>query len=187
MEERELFRDIFSEINAEELIFLDESGLHLGMTRSYGRGLVSERVKDFAPFNKGKRVTMIAAVGVSEVKTALYGDWHLDGDIFISFVEKCLVPVLQPGQFVIMDNLKTHKVTPIKNLIEQTGARLVYLPPYSPDMTPIELCWSKIKNYIRKQKARSLKALDKAIKDAFKTITANDLEGWFEHCGYSIQ
>jgi transposase len=186
MAERETFKDIFSQINPEKMIFLDESGLHLGMTRFYGRSFSNERVKDSTPFNKGTRVTMIAAIGISEVKSALYGSWHLDGDIFTTFIKNCLLPVLEPGQLVIMDNLKAHKIPHIKELVESTGAKLVYLPPYSPDMTPIELCWSKIKNYIRKQKARSLKALGKAIREAFKTITSYDLEGWFEHCGYSV-
>lgn len=169
------------------MIFIDESGLHLGMTRGYGRGLSSDRVMDFAPFNKGTRVTMIGAIGAGEVKAAMYGDWHLDGDIFTGFVKECLVPVLHPGQMVFMDNLRTHKVAGIKELIEATGAKLIYLPPYSPDLNPIELCWSKLKAYIRKQEARSFRALGKAIKEAFKTITQSDLEAWFQHCGYSIQ
>jgi transposase len=185
--ERELFIDTFSEVDAEEMIFIDESGLHLGMTRGYGRGLSSDRVIDFAPFNKGTRVTMIGAISAGEVKAAMYGDWHLDGDIFTSFVKECLVPVLRPGQMVFMDNLRTHKVAGIKELIEATGARLIYLPPYSPDLNPIELCWSKLKSYIRKQEARSFGALGRAIKEAFKTITKSDLEAWFQHCGYSIQ
>jgi transposase len=184
---RETFIDIFSKKNAEELVFIDESGLHLGMTRAYGRALSHERVKSVAPFNKGMRVTMIAAIGVEEVKTALYGNWHLDGDIFVSFIKHCLLPMLQPGQTVIMDNLSTHKVKEVKELIESVKAKLVYLPVYSPDLTPIELFWSKIKSYIKKKEARSFGALGRAIKEAFKIVNGNDLEGWFEHCGYSIQ
>jgi transposase len=184
---REIFREEFSGVDAQELIFLDESGLHLGMTRLYGRGLSHERVKCLAPFNKGTRVTMIAAIGVEEVKASWYGDWHLDGDIFIHFIKECLVPVIQSGQVVMMDNLQAHKVSGVKELIESTGARLVYLPSYSPDFTPIELFWSKIKSYIRKKEARNLKDLGKAITEAFKSIQANDLENWFEHCGYSVQ
>ncbi len=185
--ERALFMEIFSQVNAKKLIFIDESGLHLGMTRNYGRGLSDERVKYFAPFSKGKRVTIIAAIGVGEIKTAMYGDWHLDGNIFICFIKQCLVPVLNSGQIVLMDNLRAHKVAEIKILIESTGAQLVYLPSYSPDFTPIELFWSKIKCYIKKNEARNFKALSKVIEEAFKTINANDLEGWFQHCGYCIQ
>lgn len=157
------------------------------MTRAYGRAVSQERVKSLAPFNKGKRITMIAAIGITEIKTALYGDWHVDGDIFTDFVKRCLVPILQVGQIVIMDNLSTHKVANIKPLIEAAGAKLVYLPPYSPDLTPIELFWSKIKSFIKKREARTVKKLGKAIRDAFKTITPTDLEGWFSHCGYSYQ
>ena len=169
------------------MIFIDESGLHLGITRAYGRAVGQERVKSLAPFNKGKRLTMIAAIGVTEIKTALYGNWHVDGDIFTDFIKKCLVPTLEPGQIVIMDNLSTHKVVTIKPLIEGAGAQLIYLPPYSPDLTPIELFWSKIKSFIKKQEARTVKKLGKAIKEAFKIITVEDLEGWFSHCGYSYQ
>jgi transposase len=174
-------------MDAEKLIFLEESGLHMGMTRSYGRAISHERVNDIVPFNKGKRITLIAAIGVNGVKTALYGDWYMDGIIFIDFLKKCLLPVLEPGQVVIMDNLAAHKVEFVRELIESAGAKLIYLPPYSPDLNPIELFWSKIKAYIRSKEARTLAALNEAIKNAFKFITAMDLEGWFEHCGYSIQ
>jgi len=157
------------------------------MTRAYGRAPGQERVKSLTPFNKGKRTTIVAAIGINEVKTALYGNWHMDGEIFTNFIKQCLVPVLQPGQIVIMDNLSTHKVAGIRVLIEKAGAQLVYLPPYSPDLTPIELFWSKVKSFIKKQEARTVKNLGKAIKEAFKTVTAQDLEGWFSHCGYSYQ
>ena len=174
-------------VDAEDIIFIDESGLHLGMTRLYGRAFGQERVKCFSPFNKGKRITIIAAIGIEGIKTALYGDWHMDGDIFTDFIKRCLIPVLQAGQIVIMDNLSSHKVGAIKPLIERAGAQLIYLPPYSPDLTPIELFWSKIKSYIKKKEARTVKKLGKAIKEAFKMVTVGDLEGWFSHCGYSYQ
>jgi transposase len=144
--ERELFIDKFLKVDAEDIIFIDESGLHLGMTRVYGRAFGQERVKCFSPFNKGKRITIIAAIGIEGIKTALYGDWHMEGDIFTDFIKRCLIPVLQAGQIVIMDNLSSHKVGAIKPLIERADAQLIYLPPYSPDLTPIELFWSKIKS-----------------------------------------
>ena len=152
----------------------------------YGRCKSHERLRSYAAFNKGTRVTMIAAIGPEEVTSATYGQWHVDGEIFLGFIRECLVPVLQPDQIVIMDNLSTHKVAGVRELIESTGARLVYLPPYSPDFSPIELFWSKIKTIIRKYAARTFAELQKAITMAFKSINRSDLTGWFEHCGYNI-
>lgn len=183
---REEFRSHCEQEVAEDFIFLDESGLHLGMSSLYGRAKSGQRVKSYEPFNKGSRVTMIAAIGLEEVIAASFGQWHVDGDIFLGFIEQCLAPALQPGQVVIMDNLSTHKVAGVREQIEATGARLVYLPPYSPDFNPIELFWSKVKHYIRKKAARNFKQLCAAISDAFKSITSSDLQGWFEHCQYCI-
>lgn len=172
--------------DANKFIFLDESGLHLGMNSRYGRTQLHKRLKSFEPFNKGSRVTMIAAMGVEKVQAATFGEWHVDGEIFLDFIRECLAPTLQPGHVVIMDNLSTHKVAGIQEIIEAAGARLVYLPPYSPDLSPIELCWSKLKTMIRKKAARTFEELKSVICDAFKSIHPNDLAAWFEHCGYNI-
>lgn len=172
-------------LDASRFIFLDESGVHLGMSRLYGRGFRHERIKSFSPFNKGSRLTMIAAVGIDEIKAALFGQWHVDGEIFLQFIQECLVPVLLPGQYVLMDNLKAHKVSGVREAIESVGAKLVYLPPYSPDLSPIELAWSKIKTYLRRKAARTVEELQEVICEAFATITHADLSAWFEHCGYS--
>lgn len=185
--QREAFIEQFEEIDTQQLIFIDESGFNLGMSARYGRALSHQRAIGHAPLNRGTRLTMIAAIGVREVKTALYGKWHCDGDIFRQFIEQCLVPVLRVGDIVVMDNLSTHKVEGIETLIESKGASLTYLPPYSPDLNPIELLWSKIKNHIRRLAPRTLTALHSAINASFKAISSTDLEGWFEHCGYCGQ
>jgi len=104
------------------------------MGRLYGRAKGAERVKSFVPFDKGKRMTIIAALGVEEIKTGLFGHWYTDGEIFLGFITDCLVPVLQTGDIVVMDNLSAHKVTGVKEAIEAAGAQLLYLPPYSPDL-----------------------------------------------------
>jgi transposase len=183
---REVFIESCQQESVEKFIFLDESGLHLGMSPMYGRAKGGGRVKSHEPFNKGKRVTMIAAIGLEEVKAATFGEWHVDGNIFLEFIRQVLVPVLNPGQMVFMDNLSTHKVSGVRELIEATGAKLVYLPPYSPDLNPIELFWSKVKHTIRKKSARTFHALSEAISEAFKSVNSTDLFGWFEHCGYRI-
>jgi transposase len=181
---RELFMSGCEKEDQSEFIFLDESGLHLGMSSLYGRAKSAERVRSFDPFNKGKRTTMIAAISCEKVEAATVGEWHVDGDIFLSFIELCLVPTLRPGNIVIMDNLSTHKISGVRERIEAVGARLVYLPPYSPDLSPIELCWSKIKRMIRKKAPRTFEELKEVTSEAFKSIKTSDLEGWFTHCGY---
>ena len=186
IEAREIFIKGYQQEDQNEFIFLDESGLHLGMSNLYGRGKSYERVKSFDPFNKGKRVTMIAAIGSEKIEVATFGEWHVDGSIFLNFIKSCLVPILRPGKIVIMDNLSVHKLSEVRQQIEATGARLVYLPPYSPDLSPIELCWSKIKSIIRKKVPRTFDELKAATCEAFRHINKSDLQGWFSHCGYCI-
>jgi transposase len=110
-----------------------------------------------------------------------------DGDVFLAYLEQVLCPRLRPGQVVIMDNLSAHKHRQVRMLIEQAGAELLYLPPYSPDFNPIEKCWSKIKQHLRASKARILETLDLAITAAMAAITAQDSAAWFQYCGYRIQ
>lgn len=110
----------------------------------------------------------------------------MNGDVFKLFVEQLLAPTLVEGDVVVMDNLPAHKVKGIQQTIESRGATLAYLPPYSPDFSPIEQCWSKVKTYLRKVKARTTQALDNAIVDALAQVTSSDALGWFQHCGYAV-
>jgi transposase len=107
-----------------------------------------------------------------------------DGDVFRTSVEQVLVPRLRPGQVVLLDNLKAHKVAGIREALEAARVRLVYLPPYSPDLSPLELCWSKLKTFLRARAARTREALERAWTKALGTITAQDAHHWFAHCGY---
>ena len=110
----------------------------------------------------------------------------MNGDIFRVFVEQVLAPTLCDGDVVVMDNLPSHKVKGIEEAIQRRGAQLLYLPPYSPDFSPIEECWSKVKTWLRKAKARTVDALYEAIEHAFDEVTKSDLAGWFRHCGYTV-
>jgi transposase len=110
-----------------------------------------------------------------------------DGDVFLAYLEQVLCPQLRPGQVVIMDNLSAHKVAGIQPLITATAARLIYLPPYSPDFNPIEQAWSKIKQWLRSAKARTAEAPERAIAEALAAITADNALPWFSHCGYGLQ
>jgi transposase len=157
------------------------------MVPLYGRGYKKSRVRHSKPFNRGNRLTLISAIGCQKIEAALYGEWCTNGEIFLNFIEQCLCPVLRRGQVVVMDNVAFHQVSGVKEAIEEVGARLVYLPPYSPEFNPIEQMWGKIKNYLRKASARTLQHFKRIIKIAFESIKADDLYNWFKHCGYKDQ
>jgi transposase len=154
------------------------------MAPLYGRGYGGERVIESVPFNRGNRLTMIGAISFEKVEAAQYGEWAANGEIFLNFITRCLCPVLRSRHVVVMDNVAFHQVRGIKEAIESTGARLVYLPPYSPDLNPIEQMWGKIKNCLRKESARTLNKFAAAIKIAFTSIRSIDLTNWYKHCGY---
>ena len=121
------------------------------------------------------------------VAASMTVDAATDTDVFGAFVEQVLVPTLRPGQVVVMDNLAAHKVEWIRQLIEHAGCRVVYLPPYSPDLSPIEPMWSKVKQLLRSAAAQTVEALHAAVGDALSAITASDCRGYFGHCGYTLQ
>ncbi|MCH8110194.1 MAG: transposase [Chloroflexi bacterium] len=125
-------------------------------------------------------------MGTEGISAAMSFEGAMNGAIFRIFVEQVMAPTLKAGAVVVMDNLSAHKVSGIREAIEKTGARLLYLPPYSPDFSPIEQCWSKVKTLLRKAKARTVEALDQAIVDALAQVTISDAQGWFQHCGYSL-
>lgn len=177
----EVEREVFSRLK-----FLDEAGSNLAMTRLYGRAAKGERVIETVPQNYGENITMLATLALSGIEAPMTINGAVDGTVFKVYVEQVLCPTLQVGDVVVMDNLPAHKVTGIKELIEASGARLIYLPPYSPDLNPIEKCWSKIKTHLRKAKARTRAELEKALQAALLLITEEDAVGWFKSCGYPI-
>ena len=128
----------------------------------------------------------LVIMGLEGISAAMSFEGPMNGAVFEVFVEQVLGPTLVEGDVVVMDNLPAHKVVGIEQAIESRGATLVYLPPYSPDFSPIELCWSKVKTWLRKDKARDGEALDKAIVDALGEVTKSDAKGWFQHCGYAV-
>jgi transposase len=157
------------------------------MTRQYGRAPRGERVVGAVPQNYGANVTMLAALSLQGVGAVMTVDGATDAAVFHAYVEHVLCPTLVPGDVVIMDNLRAHKVAGIRERIEACGARLIYLPPYSPDLSPIEPCWSKLKALLRTAQARTREALDAAIPQVLAAVTASDARGWFRHCGYALR
>jgi len=129
---------------------------------------------------------MVGSLGLEGIDTAMSFEGAMNGAIFRVYVEQVLAPTLLAGDVVVLDNLPSHKVKGIEEAIESRGARLMYLPPYSPDFSPIEECWSKVKTWLRKAKARSKEALDSAIVEALDQVTNSDAKGWFQHCGYTV-
>ena len=157
------------------------------MTRLYGRAPAGERVVGAVPQNYGQNVTMLGALSVHGLHAVMTVEGATDADVFRTYVKQVLGPTLTPGDIVVMDNLRAHKAVGVQQAIARRGARLLYLPPYSPDLAPIEPCWSKVKTALRKAKARTREALETAIAGILVTITPADAWGWFRHCGYALQ
>jgi transposase len=166
--------------------FIDESGINLALTPLYGRAPRGQRATGSAPINYGQNVTLIGALGSSGLDALLMIDGPTDGEVFRAYTERMLCPTLEAGDIVVMDNLGAHKVSGIREAIEARGAQLIYLPPYSPDLNPIERCWSKIKQGLRAAGARSRRKLERAIKRALETVSESDALAWFAHCGYEL-
>ena len=157
------------------------------MTRNYGRAPRGQRVNEATPQGRWEVLTMLAALTVRGLEAPMTIAAPTDGDIFLAYLEQVLCPRLRPGQVVVLDNLSAHKVAGVREQIEARGARLIYLPPYSPDFNPIEQAWSKVKQILRSLKARTAEALEAAVAEALAAITAANAIAWFSHCGYSLQ
>jgi transposase len=184
---RQDYREKLAALDFQRLKFIDESGVNLAMTRLYGRAPAGERVVGSVPQNYGQSVTMLGALSVRGLQAVMTVDGATDADVFRTYVKQVLGPTLTPGDVVVMDNLQAHKAVGVQQAIARRGARLLYLPPYSPDLSPIEPCWSKVKTTLRKVKARTRAVLDAAIAEAMVTVSPTDAWGWFKHCGYPLQ
>jgi transposase len=170
-------------------VFIDESGFHTSMTRLRARAPKGERVYGKVPRNRGKNQTLIASVTLEGgMGAAVSIEGSTDAELFETYdVEEFLAPTLTAGQVVVLDGLGAHRSERVRELVEERGADLLFLPPYSPDLNPIEEAFSKIKNIVRKAGARAREALNEAISEAISAITLEDAAGWFAHCGYRPQ
>jgi transposase len=168
-------------------VFIDEAGSHIAMTREYARAPRGERAHGFVPRNAGTFTTMIGALDVTGVRAMMTVEGATDAEVFETFLERVLLRRLKAGDIVVLDNVGAHKTSDVRRLIERAGARVLYLPPYSPDLNPIELCWSKLKGILKEFGARTRDALDNAIRTAMDLIGRSDAAAWFKPCGYSGQ
>lgn len=186
MQKRDEWKANQKNLPVNRLVFLDESGVNTGMTRLYGRADSSQRVKEAVPDTRFHRTTILSSMRLDGTIVPVVFSGALDGDMFRKYIEQMLVPTLSPGDIVIMDNLTSHKVQGIMEAVQNVGATILFLPPYSPDLNPIELMWSKLKAILRKLKIRTAELLPDAIASAFNSISVSDIVSWFQHDGYAL-
>ena len=180
------FRRRARSLSHRRFLFVDESAVNTAMTRRYGRASRGERVYDSAPRNYGAHTSVIGALGLRGLVATLTVEGAVDALCFDAYAEQVLGPRLRLGDVVVLDNLGAHKASRIEEVAAARGAQVLWLPPYSPDFSPIEQCWSKIKSYLRGAKARTSGELNKALAQAIGLVTKADIRGWFRHCGYSL-
>jgi transposase len=172
------------EFEARDFVFVDECGTHTSLAPLHGYSPRGERVHLEAPRNRGSNTTLLASMSIEGMGECLAVEGTTTKVVFETYVERVLAPSLRVGQVVVMDNLSAHKGDRLRELIEARGCELLYLPPYSPDLNPIEEAFSKMKTLLRKAAARTREALIEALGEAISAVSPTDALGFFEHCGY---
>ena len=183
---RGAWREYVRPIDPRRLVFVDECSTNIALTSLYARAPKGERAYGEAPRNWGKNVTLIASLSAEGIGATMSVEGATDGIAFETYVEHFLLPTLQRGQIVVMDNLQVHKSGRVKELIEGAGAEILFLPPYSPDFSPIEEAFSKVKGILRRLGARTRETLLQATGEALDAVSRWDAAGWFRHCGYAV-
>ena len=177
---------VSAKVEPERLLFVDECGTHTSLAPIYGYAPRGERLYLPVPRGRGKNTTLLSSMTIEGMGPSLTVEGSTTARVFETYVEKVLLPSLREGQVVVMDNLSAHRPKRIRELIEERGCELLYLPSYSPDFNPIEEAFAKIKNLLRKAAARTKEALVEAIAAALSAVTAEDVRGFFEHAGYRL-
>ena len=182
-----MWRRLQPRVDARRLIFIDETWAKTNMTRLRGRAPRGERLIDTSPHGHWKTSTLIAALGIEGVRCSTLVDGAVNADVFEAFVGQVLVPALRPGDVVVLDNLSSHKSARTRELIEAAGAELLFLPPYSPDLNPIEMVFSKIKHLLRSLACRTAEKLWRSMQRVLDAVTPSDAANCFRHCGYTLR
>lgn len=175
-----------AQCEVKRLKFIDEAAVHTAMTRRYGRAAPGERVTDSVPRNYGTQTSVISCLGWDGVEATMTVEGAVDTLVFNAYVEQVLRPRVQAGDVLVLDNLRAHKASVIEEVAAACGARVLWLPPYSPDYAPIEQMWAKVKEALRAAKARTRDALERALTEALALVRETDIRGWFRHCGYEV-
>lgn len=183
---RTAFRAQVAPLASDRFIFVDETSTHIAMTRRYARAPRGERAYGSVPRNHGPNLSLIGALGLRGMVATMSVEGAVDTDAFEAFVGQVLVPALQPGDIVLLDNLTVHQVSNIEQAVRAVGGDVIFLPPYSPDFSPIEPCWSKLKTFLRGCAARTQALLETALTKALPTLRPDDIRSWFRHCGYEV-
>lgn len=181
---RQTWFDTQLDLDPERLVFLDECGTNTKMARRYGRSKRGHRCQAPIPHGHWKSTTLVAGLNLKGIVAPTIIDGPMDGRMFRAYVEQVLVPELKPGDIVILDNLPAHKVSDIDRILQKAGATLRFLPPYSPDLNPIENAISQIKSILKKIAARTKDALDRAITEAIDAVKPQQAENYFKAAGY---
>jgi transposase len=171
-------------LEAERLVFVDEMGANTSLAPVYAWSRRGERALAKVPRNWGANVTLLASMSAEGMGPCLAVEGSTTREVFEAYLERMLTPSLRPGQVVVMDNLSSHKGPRVRELIEERGCELIYLPPYSPDLNPIEEAFAKLKALLRRAGARTCEALIEMMGRALDALTASDARGFFEHRGY---
>jgi len=182
--QREEFREEVAAVARRRLVFADETGFNLAMTRRFGRAPRGRRVRQAVPRKRGTNVTLVGALALRGWVAALSFSGSLDREAFDAFVTALLVPRLRRSDVVLLDNLRVHHVSQVEEAVRSAHARVMWLPSYSPDFSPLESCWPKVKAVVRGEEPRNPPGLDAALTQALNAVTAADVDGWFRHCGY---
>jgi len=184
-EARERWRQEQPSFDPARLVFLDETGTTTNMARTRGRSRRGERIVGRVPHGHWKIITFLAGLRCDGITAPFVIDGPMDGEVFRAYVRHCLVPTLKPGDIVILDNLKPHKVAGVREMIEAAGASLRYLPPYSPDLNPIELLFAKLKALLRKAAERTIEDLWRRIGSLLDAFTPSECAAYLRHAGYA--
>jgi transposase len=174
-------------LDPRQLVFIDETWAKTNMTRLRGRAPCGQRLVEKVPHGHWKTTTLLAALDHRGMRCATTVDGAINGDLFTAFTRQVLAPTLKPGEMVIMDNLSAHKVKGVREAIESTGATVLYLPPYSPDLNPIELAFSKLKQAMRSAKHRLMSSLWDDTQRLLDLIQPHEAINFLRHCGYTLQ
>ena len=178
-EKRREWKETITPEMVEHLVFLDESGVNTDLTRLYGRALSSQRAVDHAPLNTPRTTTVLSSIRLDGEKAFTTYQGGTTGERFVQYLKETLLPTLRPGDIVVMDNMRSHHVKAVREILEAKGMKVLYLPPYSPDLNPIEKMWSKMKAILRKWKIRCLEQLPDAIERALACVSQLDCLHWF--------
>jgi transposase len=184
-EARERWRQDQPRLDPAHLVFIDETGTSTNMVRTRGRARRGTRLVDRVPHGHWKITTFVAGLRRGEIAAPFVIDRPMNSAIFLTYVTRCLVPTLRPGDIVIMDNLKPHKAKGVREAIEAAGGKILYLPPYSPDLNPIEMAFAKLKALLRKAAQRSIDSLWTTIGTLLDAFTAEECAAYLRHAGYT--